>query len=60
MEAWKARGKPVFTLDYCLKPDHAREVYESAKRRGLVPLVSRSALDRLTETPPSWLGEAPR
>jgi uncharacterized protein (TIGR01370 family) len=55
MERWKKDGKPVFTLDYCLKPEHARQVYEAAKERGLVPLVSRSALDRLTETPPAWL-----
>ena len=60
MDAWKAGGKPVFTLDYCLKPEHAREVYESAGRRGYVALVSRSALDRLTETPPPGLGERPR
>jgi cysteinyl-tRNA synthetase len=52
---WKKKGKPVFTLDYCLKGDHAREVYERAKSLGAVPLVSRSALDRLTETPPPWL-----
>jgi len=52
---WKALGKPVFTLDYCLKPEHAREVYERSKALGCVPLVSRSALDRLTETPPPWL-----
>ena len=52
---WKALGKPVFTLDYCLQPEHARDVYERSKALGCVPLVSRSALDRLTETPPPWL-----
>jgi len=52
---WRAKGKPVLTLDYCLKPEHAREVYERSKALGCVPLVSRSALDRLTETPPPWL-----
>lgn len=55
MDRWKKEGKPVFTLDYCLKAEHARRVYETAKERGLVPLVSRTALDRLTETPPPWL-----
>jgi uncharacterized protein (TIGR01370 family) len=60
MDRWKAEGKPVFTLDYCLKPEHAREVYESAGRRGYVALVSRSALDRLTETPPPRLGDGGR
>jgi uncharacterized protein (TIGR01370 family) len=53
--AWKKKGKAVFTLDYCLKADHARAVYERSKSLGAVPLVSRSALDRLTETPPPWL-----
>jgi len=52
---WKKKGKAVFTLDYCLKADHARMVYERAKSLGAVPLVSRSALDRLTESPPPWL-----
>jgi cysteinyl-tRNA synthetase len=52
---WRAIGKPVFTLDYCLKTDHAGQVYERAKSLGAVPLVSRSALDRMTETPPPWL-----
>jgi uncharacterized protein (TIGR01370 family) len=60
MDRWKADGKPVFTLDYCLKPDHARDVYESARRRGFVPLVSRSALDRLSETPPPSLDQGGR
>lgn len=55
MAKWRGKRKPVFTLDYCLKPEHAREVYERSKGLGCVPLVSRSALDRLTETPPPWL-----
>jgi len=55
MAKWRSKGKPVFTLDYCLKPEHAREVYERSKSLGCVPLVSRSALDRLTQTPPPWL-----
>lgn len=52
---WRARGKPVFTLDYCLNADHAGEVYRRSKKLGAVPLVSRTALDRPTETPPPWL-----
>lgn len=60
LDRWKAGGKPVLTLDYCLKSEHAREVYEAAGRRGYVALVSRSALDRLTETPPPGLGDGGR
>jgi uncharacterized protein (TIGR01370 family) len=55
MAKWKKEQKPVLTLDYCLKPEHAREVYERSLGLGYVPLVSRSALDRLTETPPPGL-----
>lgn len=55
MAKWKEGGKPVLTLDYCLKPEHARQVYERAIGLSYVPLVSRSALDRLTETPPPGL-----
>lgn len=52
---WKSAGKPVFTVDYCLKPANAQQVYQEATGRGFIPLVSRSALDRLTETPPPGL-----
>jgi cysteinyl-tRNA synthetase len=52
---WQAAGKPVFTVDYCLKPENAKRVYESALGQAFVPLVSRTALDRLTETPPPGL-----
>lgn len=52
---WRAARKPVFTVDYCLSADHAREVYQASTKLGLIPLVSRTALDRLTETPPPAL-----
>jgi cysteinyl-tRNA synthetase len=55
MENWKKAGKPVLTLDYCVNPAHAREVYDASRNRGFVPLVSRSALDRMTETAPPGL-----
>ena len=54
---YKAAGKPVLTVDYCLKADNARKVYEESRSRGFVPLVSRIALDRMTETPPPGLYE---
>jgi cysteinyl-tRNA synthetase len=55
---YKAAGKPVLTVDYCLRADHAGKVYEESRARGLVPLVSRVALDRMTETPPPGLYKA--
>jgi len=55
---YKAAGKPVLTVDYCLKADNAKMVYQESRSRGWVPLVSRVALDRLTETPPPDLPQA--
>ncbi len=45
-------GKPVFTLDYTLKPDRAQQVYVASRSAGLVPLVTRSSLGGMTPTPP--------
>jgi cysteinyl-tRNA synthetase len=47
-----ARGKPVFTVDYCLKAKNAAMVYRESRAQGFVPLVTRVGLQRLTETPP--------
>jgi cysteinyl-tRNA synthetase len=52
------KGKRILTLDYCLKGENARKVYEASRKLGFLPLVSQSALDRLTETPPPGLGPA--
>ena len=45
-------GIPVFTIDYCLKPENAARVYEAARKAGVVPLVTRVSLERMTTTPP--------
>ncbi len=45
-------GIPVFSVDYCLNPQNAQQVYREARRAGLRPLVTRVALSRITETPP--------
>ena len=45
-------GLPVFSVDYALKPANAALVYREAPRYGLVPLVTRVALSRITTTPP--------
>ena len=46
-------GKPVFTIDYCLKPENAAKVYAASRAAGFVPLVTQVSLSRLTETHPS-------
>ncbi len=46
------RGVPVFSVDYCLKKDNAKKVYNESRRAGLRPLVTRVSLSRISETPP--------
>jgi len=48
-------GLAVFTIDYCLQPQNAARVYAEAARAGLIPLVTRVSLERLTTTPPPGL-----
>lgn len=48
---YKDRGLPVFTVDYCVKDKNASQVYRDSTANGLVPLVTRVSLSRLTETP---------
>jgi cysteinyl-tRNA synthetase len=45
-------GKPVFSIDYCLKPENAQRVYAEARKAGLVPLVTQVSLSKMTTTPP--------
>lgn len=52
-ERYMDRGLPVFTVDYCISDDKAREVYTTARGLGLRPLVTRVQLSQLTDTPPS-------
>lgn len=40
-------GKPVFTVDYCIKPENINEAREYSLSKGFVPFVSRTPLDRL-------------
>lgn len=49
---YKDRGLPVFTVDYCVDDNNAAQVYRDSRARGLVPLVTRVSLSRVTETPP--------
>jgi cysteinyl-tRNA synthetase len=48
-----ASGKPVFTVDYCLKKSNAQKVYAESKAKGFVPLVTQSSMAKMTSTPPS-------
>ncbi len=50
LDAWRAAGKPVFTIDYVVAG--ADGVYAAARARGFVPYCSRTSLSRLTTTPP--------
>ena len=50
-------NKPVFTIDYCLKPENAKKVYATSRGAGFVPLVTQVSLSRITETPPSFVNE---
>ena len=48
-------GIVVFTIDYCLKPENASHVYADAAKVGVIPLVTRVSLDKITTTPPPGL-----
>jgi cysteinyl-tRNA synthetase len=50
LDSYRAAGKAVFTVDYTVA--RAAEVYADATARGYVPYCSRTALSRLTTTPP--------
>lgn len=50
-----AQGKPVFTIDYSLRPKRAQWIYSESASHGFVPLVTRVSLSRMTEVPPPWL-----
>jgi cysteinyl-tRNA synthetase len=50
LDAYRAAGKPVFTIDYTV--EQATAVYDAALARGYVPYCSRTSLSRLTTTPP--------
>lgn len=49
---YRDHGLPVFTVDYCVSEENAAFVYDEARAHDLVPLVTRVALSRMTETPP--------
>ena len=52
---YQAFGLPVFSVDYAIDLDNVDLVYREAARHGLVPLVTRVSLSRLTTAPPPRL-----
>jgi cysteinyl-tRNA synthetase len=51
-ERYTKRGLRVFSVDYCVSTQNAAFVYAQAREEGLVPLVTRVPLSRMTGTPP--------
>ncbi|MFI5401890.1 MAG: endo alpha-1,4 polygalactosaminidase [Planctomycetota bacterium] len=47
LAALAAIDRPVFTLDYAVREEHARGARAASLDRGFVPFVSRTPLDRL-------------
>ena len=56
---YQAHDLPVFSVDYCVSRKNAARVYRKARRAGLIPLVTRVSLSRLTVTPPPALPGRP-
>ena len=42
---------PVFTVDYALRKDHAERTYRNSYANRFIPLVTRTSLSKITETP---------
>lgn len=61
LDAARAEGLQVFTVDYCKQGAKAEDAILRARARGFVPYVSHSALDRVIEPPASvgWTGGPP-
>ena len=52
---YHAAGKPVFTIDYALKPADVALAYSESSSLGFVPLVTQVSVGQLTATPPPSL-----
>jgi len=49
---YQKAGLPIFSVDYALRESNVEKVYNEAPLHGLISLVTRVALSKLTETPP--------
>ena len=47
LRGWRAKGVPVFTLDYAAAPANAEKARALSRAEGFVPFVTRTPLDRL-------------
>jgi len=52
LDAWRAAGKAVFTVDYATDAQHAADAYAYSSAHRYVPFVTTLFLDRATSTPP--------
>ena len=43
---WRNSGKPVFTVDYAVRPENVTWVYGTSRALGFIPFVSSRSLDR--------------
>jgi cysteinyl-tRNA synthetase, unknown class len=50
----QALGLPVFTIDYALIDANAQFVYQQARAKGFIPLVTQIDLSQITGTPPGF------
>lgn len=49
---WRAKGKPVLTVDYTLEPENVAWVYRTARGLGFIPFASNRHLDRFVPPMP--------
>lgn len=52
LRAARAKGLPIFTVDYALDPDNVAWVYATSRAYGFTPFVSSRALDRFVAPAP--------
>ncbi len=45
-------GIPVFTVDYCISEENAKQTYYNSWKNSFIPIVTRVSLSDVTETPP--------
>lgn len=54
---YQKSGLPIFSIDYALQPENVAHAYDQAIKAGFIPLVTRVALSKMTETRPPALSE---
>jgi endo-alpha-1,4-polygalactosaminidase (GH114 family) len=49
---WRAKGKPVLTVDYTVQPENVAWVYRTARALGFIPFTSNRHLNRFSPPVP--------